>query len=40
MWYLIEESKAYDELKPFMQYIEEKVMPKFEEKYGKYEVVA
>ena len=40
MWYLIEESKAYDELKPFMQYIKEKVMPKFEEKYGKYEVVA
>ncbi|MFC6052176.1 phosphotransferase [Acinetobacter sp. Ac_877] len=40
MWYLIEESKAYDELKPFMQFIEEKVMPKFEEKYGKYEVVA
>ena len=40
MWYLLEESKAYDELKPFMQFIENKVMPKFEEKYGKYEVVA
>lgn len=40
MWYLLEESKPYAELQPFMQFICDKVMPKFEAKYGKYEVVA
>lgn len=40
MWYLLEESKPYTELQPFMQFIEAKVMPKFEAKYGGYEVAA
>ena len=40
MWYLLEESKPYAELEPFMQLIHAKVLPAFEEKYGKYEVVA
>jgi len=40
MWYLLEESKAYAELQPFMQFIHTKVMPKFEAKYGRYEVAA
>ncbi|WP_180115267.1 aminoglycoside phosphotransferase family protein [Acinetobacter sp. YH12140] len=40
MWYLLEESKPYAELQPFMQFIRAKVLPKFEAKYGTYEVVA
>ena len=40
MWYLLEESKAYPELEPFMQFIHQTVMPKFVEKYGRYEVAA
>jgi N-acetylmuramate 1-kinase len=40
MWYLLEESKPYAELQPFMQFIQTKVMPKFEVKYGRYEVAA
>ncbi|RKG33060.1 aminoglycoside phosphotransferase family protein [Acinetobacter tianfuensis] len=40
MWYLLEESKPYAELQPFMQFIYDKVLPAFEEKYGKYEVEA
>ncbi|MPW44877.1 phosphotransferase [Acinetobacter guerrae] len=40
MWYLLEESKAYPELEPFMQFIHQTVMPKFVEKYGVYEVAA
>ena len=40
MWYLLEESKPYAELQPFMQFIYAKVMPKFEAKYGIYEVAA
>ncbi|MEZ2902064.1 aminoglycoside phosphotransferase family protein [Acinetobacter terrestris] len=40
MWYLLEEIKDYAELQPFMQFIQTKVMPKFEAKYGTYEVVA
>ena len=40
MWYLLEESKPYAELQPFMQFIHAKVMPKFEAKYGIYEVAA
>ena len=40
MWYLLEESKDYPELQPFMQFIKAKVMPKFEAKYGTYEVAA
>ena len=40
MWYLLEESKPYAELQPFIQFIHARVLPKFEEKYGKYEVVA
>ncbi|TCB71530.1 phosphotransferase [Acinetobacter sp. ANC 4177] len=38
MWYLLEESKPYAELQPFMQFIQAKVLPKFEAKYGAYEV--
>ncbi|OTG66249.1 phosphotransferase [Acinetobacter sp. ANC 4470] len=40
MWYLLKESKPYAELQPFMQFIHAKVMPKFEAKYGIYEVAA
>ena len=40
MWYLLEESKPYAELQPFMTFIQNKVLPKFEAKYGTYEVVA
>jgi N-acetylmuramate 1-kinase len=40
MWYLLEESKPYAELAPFILFMDTVVMPKFEEKYGKYEVVA
>ena len=40
MWYLLEESKPYAELQPFIQFIHDKVMPKFQDKYGTYEVVA
>lgn len=40
MWYLLEESKPYPELQPFMQFIHNTVMPKFTAKYGQYEVVA
>lgn len=40
MWYLLEESKPYAELQPFMNFIYAKVLPKFEDKFGKYEVVA
>ncbi|MDN5510901.1 aminoglycoside phosphotransferase family protein [Acinetobacter sp.] len=40
MWYLLEESQSYAELQPFMQFIQAKVMPKFEAKYGRYEVAA
>ncbi len=40
MWYLLEETKPYAELEPFMQFIRARVLPAFEEKYGKYEVVA
>ena len=40
MWYLIEESQPYAELAPFIQFMREQVLPKFEEKYGRYEVVA
>lgn len=40
MWYLLEESKAYAELEPFMQFMRDRVMPAFEAKYGSYEVAA
>lgn len=40
MWYLLEESKPYSELQPFMHFIHTTVMPKFTAKYGQYEVVA
>ena len=40
MWYLLEESQPYSELTPFIDFMCTVVMPKFEEKYGKYEVVA
>ena len=40
MWYLLEESKPYAELQPFIDFINAKVMPAFTEKYGTYEVVA
>src|SRR5690606_36931187 len=37
---LLEESKPYPELQPFMQFMHERVMPTFEAKYGAYEVAA
>ncbi|WP_166168865.1 phosphotransferase [Acinetobacter sp. SA01] len=40
MWYLLEESQPYAELQPFIQFIQTQVMPKFEAKYGRYEVAA
>lgn len=40
MWYLLEESKPYPEFAPFIQFMQTRVLPKFEEKFGKYEVVA
>lgn len=40
MWYLIQESQPYPELKAFIQFIQDKVMPKFNAKFGVYEVVA
>ena len=40
MWYLLEESQAYEELDALMQFVRDIVMPKFVEKYGAYEVVA
>ncbi|MCO8042557.1 phosphotransferase [Acinetobacter bohemicus] len=40
MWYLLQETKPYAELQPFMQFMHEKVMPAFEAKYGLYEVAA
>ncbi|WP_180027673.1 aminoglycoside phosphotransferase family protein [Acinetobacter sp. YH16032] len=40
MWYLLEESKPYAELTPFIQWVEDKVLYAFEAKYGHYEVVA
>ncbi|AMW79137.1 phosphotransferase [Acinetobacter sp. TGL-Y2] len=40
MWYLLEESKPYTELAPFIQFMQTRVLPKVEEKFGKYEVVA
>jgi hypothetical protein len=40
MWYLLEETQAYPELQPFMQFIREKVMPAFAARYGAYEVAA
>ncbi|WP_445115880.1 aminoglycoside phosphotransferase family protein [Acinetobacter sp. WZC-1] len=40
MCYLLEESRPYTELQPFMQFIRHKVMPAFEQKYGSYGVVA
>ncbi len=40
MWYLLEESKPYTELQPFIQFIETRVLAKFEQKFGQYEVVA
>ena len=40
MWYLLQESQGYAELEAFIQFIQQRVMPKFVEKYGVYEVVA
>lgn len=40
MWYLLEESKPYADLQPFMVFVREKVLPAFKAKYGHYEVVA
>ncbi len=40
MWYLHQESQPYAELAPFMQFMNDIVMPKFNAKYGVYEVVA
>ncbi|OTG86075.1 phosphotransferase [Acinetobacter sp. ANC 4558] len=39
MWYVLEESRPYEELQPFVAFLISVVMPKFEEKYGVYEVV-
>lgn len=40
MWYLLEESKPYTELAPFITFIKTRVLDKFEQKFGTYEVVA
>ncbi len=40
MWYLLQESQGYAELEPFMQFIQQRVMPAFNAKYGEYEVAA
>lgn len=39
MWYLLEESEPYAELKPFMQLIRGRVLPKFKAEYGAYNVI-
>ncbi|MBP6113158.1 MAG: phosphotransferase [Acinetobacter sp.] len=40
MWYLLEESKPYTELQPFIHFIQTRVLAKFEQKFGQYEVIA
>lgn len=40
MWYLLEESKPYTELAPFIQFMQQRVLTAFEAKYGRYEVEA
>ncbi len=40
MWYLLEESKQIAELNEFMAFIQQRVMPAFEQKYGTYQVVS
>lgn len=39
MWYVLEESKPYAELQPFLAFMHEVVLEKFITKYGQYEVV-
>lgn len=39
MWYLFEESEPYAELKPFVQLLRVKVLPKFEAEFGSYKAV-
>lgn len=40
MWYLLEESQGYTELEAFAEFIRQRVMPAFTQKYGIYEVAA
>ena len=40
MWYVLEQSQGYEELAPFMQFIRERVLPKFNAEYGVYEAIA
>ncbi len=40
MWYLLEESQGYTELEAFVEFICQRVMPAFTQKYGIYEVAA
>lgn len=39
MWYVLNQGQAYPELQPFVQFIQQRVMPSFEQKYGKYEAI-
>ncbi|WOE32050.1 MULTISPECIES: aminoglycoside phosphotransferase family protein [unclassified Acinetobacter] len=39
MWYVLEESQPYVELKAFVEFMHEIVLPKFAAKYGQYEVL-
>ncbi|WP_343596087.1 phosphotransferase [Acinetobacter sp.] len=40
MWYVLTESQSYDELTPFIEFMQQRVLPEFNQKYGVYEVVA
>ncbi|ENV48216.1 hypothetical protein P255_01096 [Acinetobacter brisouii CIP 110357] len=40
MWYVLTESKAYPELAEFLAFMQQRVMPRFTEKYGQYQEVA
>lgn len=40
MWYLLQESQGIIELNDFIAFIQQRVMPAFEEKYGSYQVVS
>lgn len=40
MWYVLTESQGYDELVPFVGFIQQRVLAAFNEKYGVYKVAA
>ncbi|MFT4020718.1 MAG: phosphotransferase, partial [Acinetobacter sp.] len=40
MWYVLQEAKPYQELQGFSEFMQNRVLPAFETKYGHYEVVA